>query len=408
MPQRFVWLTLCLVGLMLLGVACAGPAAPTPPTLPTLTNTPTLPTNNNAPPQPTPTLLPPPVLNTPTLAVPATTALPLPTLAPAATLPPQPLPGQIGPLFPANVNPLTGETVSDGAVLQRRPIAVKISNYPPLVRPQAGLNNADLIFEHYAEGGVTRFTAVFYGQDAQLIGSVRSGRLIDLEIPKMYDAAFAYSGASGPVRLLFRDAPFFDRIISPDFGHDGFYRVSAPNKAFEHTLFTDTFFLRTILDNRNLNTPPVLHNGMVFTVEPPAGGTPARTLEVQYTATTAFWEYNSASNRYQRWTDGAPHLDANSGAPLAFTNVVAVAANHVETLIVEDSLGNRSLEIQLWGEGPASIFRNGQRYDGRWVRAAPLDMLSFYTLQGQPLPLAVGNTFFQIVPLGFTDLFVYP
>lgn len=408
MPQRCVWLCLWLAGLWLVGVACAAPAAPTPPALPTITNTPAQPADSSTPTQPTPTLLPPPVLSSPTPAGPATSPPSAPTPAPTATLPPPPLLGQIGPVFPANVNPLTGATVADVTTLQRRPVAIKVSNYPPLVRPQAGLNDADLVFEHYAEGGVTRFTAIFYGQDAAQVGSVRSGRLIDLEIPKMYDAAFAYSGASGPLRLLFGEAPFFDRIISPDFGHDGFYRVPDPNKAFEHTLFTDTFFLRTILTNRNLNTPPTFRNGMVFSVEPPPGGTPARSLEIQYSATTAFWEYNSASGRYQRWTDGILQLDANSGAPLNFTNVVALAANHVETLIVEDSLGNRSIEIQLWGEGPASLFRNGQRYDGRWVRADPLDMLSFYTQDGQPLPLAVGNTFFQVVPLGFTGLFANP
>ena len=40
--------------------------------------------------------------------------------------------------FPADVNPLTGEQVEDPQVLQRRPIAIKVSNYPALVRPQAG------------------------------------------------------------------------------------------------------------------------------------------------------------------------------------------------------------------------------------------------------------------------------
>lgn len=316
-----------------------------------------------------------------------------------------PLPGQIGPDFPAGVNPFTGETV-DPTVLNRRPVAVKVSNYPPLVRPQSGLNNADIVFEHYAEGGATRFTALFYGKDADQIGSIRSGRLIDLEIPKMYDAAFAYSGASGPVRLKFRDSPFFDRIISPDFGHDGFYRVEDPNKAFEHTLFTDTFFLRNILDARGQNTPPTLQNGMVFNEALPDNGAAASTITVDYAATTAFWQYVPDANRYQRWTDGVQQVDASTGQPLSFRNVVVLGVNHVDTLIIEDSLGSPSIEIQAWGDGPVSVFRDGQRFDGRWQRLDPTHMLTFVDADGNPLPLGVGNTFVQVVPLGFAGLTV--
>ena len=62
----------------------------------------------------------------------------------------------------AGRNPMTGEVVADPADLQRRPIAVKLANAPAdYTRPQAGLNDADLIFEHWTEGSVTRFTAIF-------------------------------------------------------------------------------------------------------------------------------------------------------------------------------------------------------------------------------------------------------
>ena len=285
-------------------------------------------------------------------------------------------------------------------------MAIKISNYPPIVRPQSGLNSADLIFEHYAEGGVTRFTAVFYGNDADPVGSIRSGRLIDLEIPKMYDAAFAYAGSSGPIRLMMRDVAFFDRIITPDFGHGGFYRIEDPNKAFEHTLFTDTRRLRAILEERGQNTSPSFSTNMAFSEEPPEGGTPAAEIELRYNSTNAFWNYDPAAGRYYRWTDGEAHNDANTGRQLNVRNVVVVAAHHVDTTIVEDRAGNRSIQIQVWGEGPLTIFRDGQRYEGRWRRENEEEMLTFYDQEGNILPLAPGNSFFQMVPLGFTGLVV--
>ena len=323
-----------------------------------------------------------------------------------------PLPaGWLGPLdFPANVNPLTGETVEEPELLQRRPIAIKVSNYPPLVRPQAGLNNADLVFEHYAEGGATRFTAVFYSKDAHTVGSVRSMRIIDFEIPVMYDAAFGYSGAAGGNKDRLAKVEWYDRIISPDFGHGGFYRAEPKEEDtdFWHTMFTDTYRLRAILQERGLDVPPTYQNGMVFSEEAPPGGTPAEQVEIKYSGNYVTWWYDSGLGRYFRWNDGERHNDANRGEQLNFKNIVVISANHVESGIPETEVrqGAQSIEIQIWGEGPATMFRDGQRFDGHWQRNDPQDMITFTDQEGNILPLAPGNTWFQLVPLGFDKLYV--
>ena len=323
-----------------------------------------------------------------------------------------PLPdGWFGPQnFGNDINPLTGEKVEDLALLQRRPIAIKVSNYPELVRPQNGLNNADLVFEHYAEGGATRFTAVFYSEDAHTVGSVRSARIIDFEIPVMYDAAFGYSGSAGTNKDRFAEVDWFERIISPDFGHGGFYRNYPEGEVvdFWHTMFTDTYRLREILQERGLDVRPQLNNGMVFSQEPPEGGTPAEQVEIGYTGNYVTWWYDSGLGRYFRWNDGERHNDANRGEQINFKNIVIVSAQHVETDIPETEVGQgaNSIEIQIWGEGSASIFRDGQRFDGRWQRNDPHDMLTFTDLDGNPLPLALGSTWFQLVPLGFDKLYV--
>lgn len=330
-----------------------------------------------------------------------------PTATATATL----IPGMIGPYdFPPNVNPLTGLVVANPAVLQRRPIAVKISNLDR-VRPQSGINSADLIFEHLTEGNITRFTAIYYTNDVEKVGSIRSGRLIDLEIPVMYDAAFAYSGSATEVRLMFRDSSFFDRIISPDFAHGGFERITDPNKPNQpstDTLFTDLYTLRWILDQRDQNTPPSFQNGMAFHPDTPPNGTPIRDIEIDYVGTYVFWQYIPALGRYLRWSDGVVHEDANDGQQLNFKNIVVLHAEHETTDILENTSGGRSIRIHIWGEGPVSIFRDGQHYEGQWRRDDPGDMLTFYDLDGNLLPLAPGNTFIEIVPLDFAGLIISP
>ena len=276
------------------------------------------------------------------------------------------------------------------------------------MRPQAGLNDADLIFEHYAEAGLTRFTTIFYTNEVDLVGSIRSGRLIDLEIPLMYDAAFAYSGSSIEVREKFLNSEFFDRLISIDFAHGGFFRVDDPDKRVEHTLFTNTYDLRYILDEREQNTPPIWQNGMTFRADPIEQGTLARQIEIPYDGTYVTWSYYASDGRYRRWTDGEAHLDANTDEQFNVKNIVVVYAPHTETDIIEDAGGNRSLQIEIWGEGAMTMFRDGQQFDGIWRRADSHDMLTFYDSNGRPLPLAPGNTIFQIVPADFSRVTVTP
>lgn len=340
---------------------------------------------------PTPTMPPP-------LIVTDSPSRPQPTSSPAPS--PTPTPSVWANELPPDVNPLTGLRVPNPAVLNRRPLAIKISNYPPVVRPQSGVDLADLVFEHYAEGGVTRFTAVFLSQDAEPVGSVRSARLIDLEIPAMFQAILAYSGASAGVNARIRNSDFFERALSPDFGVGApiFWRIPREGVALEHTLFTSTRRLWEEATRRGINTRPNLR-GMMFSEQPPPGGRPVSTLIIPYRVEPVTWRYDSGSGRWLRWTAGQPHMDALTGRQLSAANVVVVYAHHQTTDILEDRLGNYSIEIQIWGSGPVQIFRDGRMFEGQWQRFRREDMLRFVDAQGQPIPLKPGNTWFQMVPL---------
>ncbi len=368
---------------------------------------------------------PPPVATatyTPTSPPPTVTATRQPTNRPTLRAEPQGEANQpttitattnaLPPTFPRDVNPLTGLPVADPAVLERCPLAIKVSNAPAVVRPQAGLDKADLVFEHYAEGGVTRLTAVFLGQTPTVVGSVRSGRLIDLEIPAMFKALFAYSGSSAGVGQRYVASDLYpDRIASPWSAGAAFYRRDL-DKAYEHTLFVDPTALWAEAERRGISSRQDLR-GMTFDPNPPLGGTPANEVTILYQAgiSQVEWVYNTPDGRYYRWQGGTAHREELTGAQMSAANVIVVGANHVETNILEDTWGGGhwSIEIQIWGEGPVSIFRDGQRYDGIWLRRDRNDMLSFWTRDGsQRLPLKPGNSWFQMVPLGFTGLFASP
>lgn len=320
-----------------------------------------------------------------------------------ATLVPTPSdPNIIGPdIFAPGVNPLTGLAVADPTALERRPILAKISNAPPIVRPQAGIGAADLVFEHYAEGGLTRFSAIFYGQSPDQVGSIRSARLIDYELMPMYQSLLAFSGASIGVEDRLNQSEFADRLYKGVlFGWPYFWRDDAI--PVPHNMFFNPNALWQLAAEQGLNQTPNLH-GMAFHPTPPSGSSgPATMIDLRYRATRVRWEYNPETGLYERYADGLEHHDANTGTQVTAANVVVLYADHQYTDIIESQFQGSisySIEIVLWFEGDAILFRDGQQYNGRWIRPTRQDLIALRTNEGEFLYFKPGNTFFQVVRL---------
>lgn len=341
----------------------------------------------------------------------AAAACTLPTRGPIV-ITATPPPDVIGPdgLLPA-INPLTGLPVDDPAVLARRPLAAKISNAPDLVRPQAGISQADLVFEHLTEGPLTRFTAIFWTHTPPRVGSIRSARLIDLEIPAMYDTLLVYSGASEPIRQRIASLPFADRAFEGvTTGPPLYYRDTSIE--VPHNLFAVPAAVWARAEAAGVNRPRPDLGGMRFSVEPPSGP-PARTITIDYGADLVEWTYDPATGRYARRVDGVPHTDANNGEQVTAANVVILYAHHQPDLSIVESewQGQRSfsIEIQIWTLGPVIIIRDGVQTSGYWHRWQEDHMLTFWADEERSVPLTLkpGNTWFEVVPLDFDALAIH-
>ena len=361
---------------------------------------------------PSPTATPTQTATQTATATATSTRTPTPTGTPTPTATPTPTPIVLSEAADfQGRNPLTGELVEEPADLNRRPIAVKVSNSPAeFVRPQAGLSQADLVFEHLTEGPITRFTAVFYGQVPADIGPIRSARLIDLEIPAMYDAGLAYSGASTGVTKRLYNSDLFPRMI---FTWEGGYYRTGEDKPWEHTLHANPVEFWQALERKGENHAPELYGQTAFNSLPPEGGATANLLTVDYHDwTLSEWRYDSPSGRYLRWADGVEHRDANNGEQISAANVVVLWAVHeIDESICEDRPGDEkcllgAVHIDLTGRGYATLLRDGKQYNGRWVRERRWNMLSFVTPGGDPLPLQIGPTWFQVVPSAYPELVV--
>lgn len=301
--------------------------------------------------------------------------------------------------IPLDVNPLTGLRV-DPATLDRRPLVVKVSNAPATVRPQAGLGSADIVFEHTVESGLTRLSAIFYGETPERVGSVRSARLIDTDIVRMYDALLAYSGGSQGVRDdIYWYIPY--RRIFLDGATTEFVRdwdIPVPHNLF--ALPEDIWQRAAELREQ---TRPENVNGTAFRTLPPAGAHDTATrLEVRHLSLIAEWFYDDELRQYLRFTDGEEHGDSLTGEQLAVENVLVVYAYHELSDIVEDvwndevSYGHR---ISLLQTGDLLLFRDGQVYTGHWSRFNPGEQLRFLDEQNIPLYLKPGASWIHVVKL---------
>ncbi len=304
--------------------------------------------------------------------------------------------------YPENINPLTGLPVERPEVLQRRPLIVKISNYPPLVRPQYGVNHADVVWEHLLAGGVTRFAAVFLSEDLERVGPIRSSRLIDFDLVRIYKGLFVYSGmAQGTLDRLNEDGLASSRAIGGSDPCPALCRFPREGVALEHTLFGDTAALRELAVTRERDITPEPLSGMAFAAEAPQGGTPIEGVRIAYRQTIVEWQYDAENARWLRFQDGEPHFDAVDDAQVNTSNLIIMEADHVELPVISDGYWgpqNYAFDVDLTGSGRVFFLRDGQFWEGEWRRDDRESPLVFVDAAGDPLLFKPGRTFINLVP----------
>ena len=297
--------------------------------------------------------------------------------------------------YPEGVNPLTGLPYPDDESRARRNLIIKVSNWPPRVRPQHGVNAADIVYEYEAEGGVTRFAAIYRSNDPPQVGSIRSGRLLDIELIRMYAALLAYSGTSGPLQEIYINSDFRPRLLSPSLGQDceraGFCRdESYSHRGYEHTLFANAQKLWATASRLKVNQG-YRALGFTFALEPQSGGADARDIYMNwYNRTDVRWQYDADRGLYLRYADGKPHADAADGIQLWADNLIYLQVPHLPRPdLFPPGSPDESQEVALYGQGKAIVMRDGLQYGGFWRRESARDGEALQLIRGDGSDIAL-------------------
>jgi hypothetical protein len=330
------------------------------------------------------------------------------TLVPTETSTPAPV--AYGPNnFPVDVNPLTGLQVSDVSLLERRPIAMKVNIVPRTSnRPPWGLSFADIVYDYYHNAGYSRFHAIYLGTDAEEVGPIRSARLLDHELIRMYQSIFAYGSADALINQRILNSEYSDRVLLEG------ERASCPPTALTplcrykpdttDTLIGGTQAITEYMRKRGVDSSRQNLDGMAFSEPVPDGGKPVSQVYIWYSSDDYMrWDYDTTSGKYLRFQDNiwdqgqgeeyAPLTEHLNDAQITAANVVIVYVRHEYYRRPPGEI----VEVLLSGSGKAYAFRDGQVYEVVWNRPSINSVLYLTTLDGQPFTMKPGNTWFQLI-----------
>lgn len=283
-----------------------------------------------------------------------------------------------------SLSPYTGLPVEEE--LLKRPLAVMIDNHHH-ARPQYKLQDASYVYEIIAEGGITRFLAVFHHKFEGIIGPVRSIRPYYAHLARENDAVVAHCGSSEQCVELLRKKGYDNLDEQPNPAY--FFRersLYAP-----HNLFTDMD--RLIAGAEHYRIFQHTRRAPIWEIGRPEEESfgPAAEIEINFSNYNRVqYRWDEAENGYRRFINDEPHVDAQNNRQLIVQNIII-------QYVPSKFISNVHREYSLVGSGEGLYVSNGYLKDIRWSKES-FETVTRYTLEsGLPLKITPGHTWIHIL-----------
>ncbi len=266
-------------------------------------------------------------------------------------------------------------------------LSVAIDNHIN-AKPQSGLNEATVVYETSIAPGITRFLALYdlLEQDVTAIGPVRSAREHLVSLATGHGGSFAHAGGSGEALSILSGVPLlnFDEIYG---AANYFYRD--PSGAAPHNLYTNTESIKEGINDSPRTLLPLSHPWPTGNM---TGGIEANAAEVRFIDHNNDVEFRWEGERYIRYEKGQQVLLADSN-PVEAGNIVVLKAPHEK--IYKENLQEWVIQANVIGSGPASFYRDGMVWEGKWEKTNHSEPFSF-TVGNDPMVFATGNIWILI------------
>jgi hypothetical protein len=290
----------------------------------------------------------------------------------------------------SGLDPLTGLPATSPAAATRPALGIKVDNVAG-AWPQAGLNQADIVFDLPVEGGLTRLLAVFHSQDVPLVGPIRSARPVDADILHLFGHPyFAFSGGTASDLAPIKDhsdATLMWWDVTPSLF------VTRGDHAVPHQVFalTSTLYAGGQARSPSTTPPPAIFG---YNAAAPTGAPAAMSVTAQYDAATALWTWDGG--KYLRTQNGSADM-LMDGTQVSASNVVVLSVS-VRSTAAHDSHGSVVPLPVVIGSGTAWVLRNGVVVKGIWNRQGEDAPLRLLTSAGDVITLSPGRTWVEVLP----------
>ncbi len=301
------------------------------------------------------------------------------------------------PLMPAAQarNPLTGLEEVDAELAGQRPVLIKLANWPQELRPQAGLNAADIVFEYFIGAQTNHLAALYYSQSPEVVAPLAPARAPDTRLSILYSASLAYQSAR----------PNIQKIIDNSLPDRNFMANTSPCSAIcaeaaakGGNIAVNVPGLREHQSQLSPIETELTLVGMLFAKEAGKGDGNAERLSYMYADFSVMdWRFDLSTEKYQLWQDFRyapgkyklePSFDRDTRLPIAFDNVAILYTRYI-------SYGQDGYDLDLRETDPeqqAIILRDGKIYYGTWLVPAADRPIQFKDANGLDIPLKPGRT----------------
>ncbi len=298
-------------------------------------------------------------------------------------------------------DPLTGLKLPTD-YSKSRPVAIAIDNLSSTA-PQTGIGRADILAEVMVEGGISRLILITNKYSAsEVYGPIRSVRDYMVSFSTAFGSLMVGAGYSPTGYTAIKD----NSLDYIDGTHDryalyGFFRdpVRYSQTGYEHSLMISGQGIKTLAAYNNYPIT-VSSVSQAFKFGNPnkpvslGGGTSTHCILTYSVFQQVQLIYSRKENSYYRYQYGTkPHLDAETGEQIHFTNVFILFAD--QSKIQDDTEGR--LSVTLTGSGTGYYLYGGKYSEIRWTRESDLSPFSFTTTEGAALTVNCGNSFISVV-----------
>lgn len=310
--------------------------------------------------------------------------------APEVAAKPKPAPKEEPKIF----SPLTGLPVS-GEDSKRPVIATIIENHPD-ARPQSGLSQAGVVYEALAEGGITRYMALFQNDVPKQIGPVRSLRTYFQDWALEFAVPVAHAG--GNADAIDQIGALGMKSMNALYGQPSSYFTRAKDRYAPHNLYITGDQLTSLAGKLGYGGAPTFTPSPRKKDEPTTAPTHGLIqINYSYNGYQVEYRYDAATNSYARFLAGSPDIDRNTGQQIKVKNVVI---QYMPTSFGVTRIGEQTVIMGTPGSGKTVVLRDGGAIEGTWSKANHNTRTQLLDAAGKDIPLVAGNTWYSIVPIG--------